>query len=109
MVAALLLLVAPGALIAAGSRLTWPLAVTVGPALTYGVVGLAIVPFGALGIPWNAGTALAALVVVGALVAGLARGVRGLLDRRPAFMWQRRGPPWGRCSPWPPGCCWACC
>ncbi|GFG87078.1 DUF6541 family protein [Mycolicibacter algericus] len=85
MVAALLLLVAPGALIAAGSRLTWPLAVTVGPALTYGVVGLAIVPFGALGIPWNAGTALAALVVVGALLAGLARGVRGLLDRRPGI------------------------
>ncbi|WP_370493664.1 DUF6541 family protein [Mycobacterium sp. pW045] len=85
MVAALLLLVAPGALIAAGSRLTWPLAVTVGPALTYGVVGLAIVPFGALGIPWNAGTALAALVVVGALAAGLARGVRGLLERRPGI------------------------
>ncbi|GFG71203.1 membrane protein [Mycolicibacter senuensis] len=85
MVAALLLLVLPGALIAAGARLTWPLAVTAGPALTYGVVGLAIVPFGALGIPWNAGTALAALVVVGALLAGLARGVRGLLDRRPGI------------------------
>lgn len=82
MVAALLLLVLPGALVAAGARLTWPLAITVGPALTYGLVGLAIVPFGAWGIPWNAGTALAALVVVGALVAGLARGVRGLLDRR---------------------------
>lgn len=82
MVAALLLLVLPGALVAAGARLTWPLAITVGPALTYGLVGLAIVPFGAWGIPWNAGTALATLVVVGALVAGLARGVRGLLDRR---------------------------
>lgn len=81
MVAALLL-VLPGALVAAGARLTWPLAITVGPALTYGLVGLAIVPFGAWGIPWNAGTALATLVVVGALVAGLARGVRGLLDRR---------------------------
>lgn len=83
MVAALLLLVLPGALIAAGARLSWPLAVTVGPALTYGVVGLAIVPFGALGIPWNAGTALTALLVVGALVGGLARGIRALLDRRP--------------------------
>ncbi|RRR41080.1 hypothetical protein EHH44_19410 [Mycolicibacter terrae] len=85
MVAALLLLVLPGALVAAGARLTWPLAITVGPALTYGLVGLAIVPFGAWGIPWNAGTALATLVVVGALVAGLARGVRGLLDRRPGI------------------------
>ncbi|WP_428844293.1 DUF6541 family protein [Mycolicibacter sinensis] len=85
MVAALLLLVLPGALVAAGARLTWPLAITVGPALTYGLVGLAIVPFGAWGIPWNADTALATLVVVGALVAGLARGVRGLLDRRPGI------------------------
>ncbi|MDD7812433.1 hypothetical protein PP713_07640 [Mycobacterium sp. CSUR Q5927] len=85
MVAALLLLVAPGALVAAAARLTWPLAVTVGPALTYGLVGLAIVPFGAWGIPWNAGTALATLVVVGALVGLLARGVRGLLDRRPGL------------------------
>ncbi|WP_428844383.1 DUF6541 family protein [Mycolicibacter sinensis] len=85
MVAALLLLVAPGALVAAAARLTWPLAVTVGPALTYGLVGLAIVPFGAWGIPWNAGTALATLVVVGALVGLLARAVRGLLDRRPGI------------------------
>lgn len=86
MVAAVVLLVLPGALVAAGARLSWPLAITVGPALTYGLVGLAIVPFGAVGIPWNAGTALATLVVVGTLVAGLARGVRGLLDRGSAVV-----------------------
>lgn len=85
MVANVLLMVVPGALVAAAARLTWPLAVTVGPALTYGVIGLAIVPFGALGIPWNTGTALAALVVVGAATAGSARGVRALLDRRPGI------------------------
>ena len=34
------------------------------PRLTYGVVALAIVPFGALGIPWNAWTALFALALV---------------------------------------------
>jgi D-galactosaminyltransferase len=61
---ALLLLVIPGALVACVGRLTWPTAVAVGPALTYGVVALAIVPFGALGVPWNAWTALFALVVV---------------------------------------------
>lgn len=82
MVAALLLLVLPGALVAVGAGLPRPLAVAVGPALTYGVVGLAIVPFGALGIPWNAITALAALVVIGALTGSLARGLRTLLERR---------------------------
>jgi hypothetical protein len=61
---ALLLLVIPGAIVARVGRLPWPTAVAVGPALTYGVVALAIVPFGALGVPWNAWTALFALVVV---------------------------------------------
>ncbi|WP_373693204.1 DUF6541 family protein [[Mycobacterium] holstebronense] len=85
MVTALLLLVLPGALVAAGAGLNWPLAVAVGPALTYGIVGLAIVPFGAIGIPWNATTAAAALVVVGVAVCGLARGMRSLLGRRPGI------------------------
>ena len=61
---ALLLLVIPGAIVAHVGRLTWPTAVAVGPALTYGVVALAIVPFGALGVPWNGWTALFALAVV---------------------------------------------
>ncbi|AGB26322.1 hypothetical protein Mycsm_06168 [Mycobacterium sp. JS623] len=74
---ALLLLVIPGAVVARVGRLTWPTAVTVGPALTYGVVGLAIVPFGALGIPWNAWTALFAL----AIVTGIAWCLRMLLGR----------------------------
>ncbi|MEB3024171.1 DUF6541 family protein, partial [[Mycobacterium] crassicus] len=85
MIAALLLLVLPGTLVGAGARLSWPLAVTVGPALTYGLVGLVIVPFGAVGIPWNAGTACVALVVVGAAVAGSAKGLRALLARRPSI------------------------
>lgn len=85
MVAALLLMVLPGTLVAAGARLSWPLAVTVGPVLTYGLVGLVIVPFGAVGIPWKVSTALAALVVAGAVVGGLAKGVRALLDRRPGI------------------------
>ena len=46
-------------------------AIAVGPALTYGVVALAIVPFGALGIPWNAWTAFFALAVVTAVAACL--------------------------------------
>ncbi|MGO9929109.1 MAG: DUF6541 family protein [Mycobacterium sp.] len=61
---ALLLLITPGAIVARISQLTWPVAIAVGPALTYGVVALAIIPFGALGIPWNGWTALATLAGV---------------------------------------------
>ena len=68
---AVLLLTLPGAVVAMAGRLSWPVAVAVGPALTYGVVSLAIIPFGAVGIPWNALTALAALIVVTAIVLGL--------------------------------------
>ena len=68
---AVLLLTLPGAVVAVAGRLSWPVAIAVGPALTYGVVALAIVPFGAVGIPWNAWTALLALAVVTGLVLGL--------------------------------------
>jgi hypothetical protein len=72
-----LLLVIPGAIVARVGRLTWPTAVAVGPALTYGVVALAIVPFGALAFPWNAWTALFAV----AIVAGIALCLRIMLAR----------------------------
>jgi len=70
---ALFLLIAPGAIIARITQLTWPVAIAVGPALTYGVVALAIIPFGALGIPWNGWTALIALAAVCLLMTGLQR------------------------------------
>jgi D-galactosaminyltransferase len=68
---ALFLLIAPGAIIARITQLTWPIAIAVGPALTYGVVALAIIPFGAIGIPWNGWTALATLAVVCAVMIGV--------------------------------------
>jgi D-galactosaminyltransferase len=74
---ALLLLIVPGSLVGIAARLPWPLAVAVGPALTYGVVGLSIIPLAAVGWPWNAWTALFAL----ALVIALAVGLRPLLSR----------------------------
>jgi hypothetical protein len=74
---ALFLLIAPGAIVARITQLTWPIAIAVGPALTYGVVALAIIPFGAIGIPWNGWTALATLVVVCVVMIGL----RPLLTR----------------------------
>jgi hypothetical protein len=66
---AVLLLVVPGAIVAWAARLPIPVAAAVGPALTYGVVALAIVPFGAVRIPWNAWTAFFALAVVTAIAA----------------------------------------
>ncbi|MCV7441110.1 hypothetical protein H7K33_02600 [Mycobacterium paraense] len=68
---ALFLQIAPGVIVARITQLTWPVAIAVGPALTYGVVALAIIPFGALGIPWNGWTALATLVVVCLAATGL--------------------------------------
>ncbi len=68
---ALFLLIAPGTTVARVAQLSWPVAIAVGPVLTYGVVALAIIPLGAAGIPWNGWTALAALAVVCALIAGL--------------------------------------
>jgi D-galactosaminyltransferase len=70
---ALFLLIAPGAIVARITQLTWPIAIAVGPALTYGVVALAIIPFGALGIPWSGWTALIALAAVCLVMTGLQR------------------------------------
>ncbi|MDI3313299.1 MAG: hypothetical protein QJR12_03125 [Mycobacterium sp.] len=90
---ALFLLIAPGVLVARSAQLTWPVAVAVGPPLTYGTVALAVVPFGALGIPWNAWTASATLAAVTVLAAGLrvllaryrdAEGESRALSGRPA-------------------------
>ena len=68
---ALFLLITPGTIVARITQLTWPVAIAIGPALTYGVVALAIIPFGALEIPWNGWTALAALLVVCLVATGL--------------------------------------
>jgi hypothetical protein len=88
---AVLLLVLPGAIVARAARLTLPTSVAVGPALTYGVVGAAIVPFGALGIPWNALTAFFALVVVTGVVLGLRKVLARYRDEgaeaRAATLW----------------------
>ena len=67
----LILLIAPGAIVGRIAALTWPIAIAVGAALTYGMVALAIIPFGAIGIPWNGWTALATLAVVCAVTKGL--------------------------------------
>src|SRR5271155_1980775 len=77
---ALFLLIAPGAIVARITQLTWPVAIAVGPALTYGVVALAIIPFGAIGIPWNGWTAAAALAAVCLVMTGLQPLLAGYRD-----------------------------
>jgi hypothetical protein len=67
-------------------------AIAVGPALTYGVVALAIVPFGAVGIPWNAWTAFFALAVVTAIAAGLPNVLKRYRDRDAETLAPSRGP-----------------
>jgi hypothetical protein len=89
---ALLLLVIPGATIARTAQLTWPIAVAVGPALTYGTVALAILPMGALGIPWNLGTALLVLLIVVVVVAGLQAALTQRGERTPAERPMAAGP-----------------
>lgn len=76
--AAVVLMTVPGAVVARAGGLRWPLAAAVGPVLTYGAVALAILPFGALGIRWNALTAL----LVWAVVTCLSFGLRILLGGR---------------------------
>jgi hypothetical protein len=75
-----LLLVIPGAIVARVCRLTWPAAVAVGPALTYGIVALAIIPFGAVGVPWNAWTAMFALAIVTGIAWCLRMALGGVRD-----------------------------
>ncbi|MGE0214131.1 DUF6541 family protein [Mycolicibacterium sp.] len=75
---ALLLLVAPGVIIARCGGLGWSAAAAIAPALTYGTVAMAIVPFGALGVPWNGWTALLSFTVI----ATAALGLRALFERR---------------------------
>ena len=89
---ALSLLVTPGAIVARIGRLTWPTAVAVGPALTYGIVALAIVPFGALGVPWNAWTALFALAVVSAIAWCLRIALGRVRDVNAEALAATRGP-----------------
>src|SRR5664279_2618255 len=74
---AVLLLTVPGTIVGCSARLPPAVSLAVGPALTYGVVGAVIIPFGAIGIPWNAWTALMAL----AAVVGAAVGCRAVLAR----------------------------
>lgn len=89
---ALFLLIAPGVIVARITQLTWPVAVAVGPALTYGVVALAIIPFGALGIPWNGWTALAALAAVCVVATGLQLALARYRDAEAETRGIGRGP-----------------
>lgn len=87
--AAVVLMIVPGAVVARAGGVRWPLATAVGPVLTYGVVALAILPFGAIGIRWNALSALAAWAAVTGVAFGARAALRGPGGRLPA---RDRGP-----------------
>ncbi|MDV3123869.1 hypothetical protein M1247_02965 [Mycobacterium sp. 21AC1] len=89
---ALLLLVIPGALIARAGGLTLPTAVAVAPALTYGIVAFAIVPFGALGVPWNLWSALFAVALIAAVAAGIRKFFARYRDHDDETSAATRGP-----------------
>lgn len=57
------ILIVPGALVARRMSLPWPVAVAAGAPLTFGMVGIFTVLYGALSIPWNVGTAAVMLGV----------------------------------------------
>ena len=77
---------------ARAARLSWPTAVAVGPALTYGVVALAIVPFGVIGIPWNPWTAFVALAIVTVAAACLPMALSRFCDSDAQARAVSRGP-----------------
>jgi D-galactosaminyltransferase len=85
-------MVIPGAITARVAQLTWPVAIAVGPAVTYGIVALAVVPLGAVGVPWNGWTALLAFVIVIAVVAGFRRALRRYRDTAAEALGITRGP-----------------
>ena len=93
---AVLVLTVQGTVVAVAAGLNRWLAVAVGPAVTYGVVGLAIVGFGAIGIRWNALSALLTFAVVIALSLGYRvvlarrRGASAAPPSRPG--WRRDAP-----------------
>jgi D-galactosaminyltransferase len=89
---ALSLLVLPGAIVARIGRLTWPTAIAVGPALTYGTVAVATVPYGALGIRWSAWTALLAMAVMTVALFCLRRAFDRVRDREAESRSVSRGP-----------------
>lgn len=78
-------------MVARTTGLNVPVAVAVGPVLTYGVVALAIVPFGALGIPWNGWSALGALAIVLGAAAAVRLAANRLAEPEPRPRGRRAG------------------
>ncbi|CAM3081659.1 hypothetical protein DFJ75_4041 [Williamsia muralis] len=78
------ILIVPGALVGRRMSLPWPVAVAAGAPLTFGMIGIFTVLYGALSIPWNVGTA-AVMVGVSWLVAwGWDLGTRRFVSLAPA-------------------------
>jgi hypothetical protein len=57
------IMIVPGALVGRRMSLPWPVAVAAGAPLTFGMVGIFTVLYGAVSIPWNVGTAAVMVAV----------------------------------------------
>ena len=75
-------LVVPGALVGRRLALPWPVAIAAGPPLTFVIVGLFTVLYGAIGFEWNLITALLALIITLLLAWVIAVGLRTGVGRR---------------------------
>ncbi|MFT4045022.1 MAG: hypothetical protein QM673_17815, partial [Gordonia sp. (in: high G+C Gram-positive bacteria)] len=57
------LLIVPGAIVGRRMTLPWPVAIAAAPPLTFGIVSLFTVVYGAIGFEWNLVTALIAVII----------------------------------------------
>ncbi|NMO02788.1 hypothetical protein HH308_16370 [Gordonia sp. TBRC 11910] len=76
------LLVVPGAVVARRMGVAWPVAVAVGPPVTFLIVSLATVFYGIVGFEWNLVTAAIALIVALVAALGYSRIVESRTGRR---------------------------
>ncbi|MGV9860698.1 DUF6541 family protein [Gordonia sp. NPDC003425] len=76
------LLIVPGALVGRRMTLPWPVAIAAGPPITFAVVHVLTVLYGAVGIEWNLLTALLGTVVIVALAWLYALALRTRVGRR---------------------------
>ena len=66
-VVTVVLLIVPGACVGRRMTLSWPVAIAAGAPITFAIVSVSTVLYGAIGFEWNVITALVAVLVAFAL------------------------------------------
>ncbi|MGV9481765.1 DUF6541 family protein [Gordonia aichiensis] len=73
-VVTVVLLVVPGACVGRRMTLSWPVAIAAGAPITFAIVSVSTVLYGAIGFEWNLITALVAVLIAFALCLRLVSG-----------------------------------